>query len=270
MTEAGYILQRAAAPLALPRRGRRALTAALLWTLLTGNAAVVVWLWVHGGNLTDDHGTGALLTSLGRLTGLFAAYGALLQVVLLARQPWLERLVGFDRLTVWHRWNGHATLDLVLAHVVLTVYGYSLTDKISLPKEISTMLGGGIYPGMITATVGTGLLIAVVISSIVIVRRRLRYEAWHAVHLAAYAGIALAWFHQIPTGNELSYDQAAADYWRALYVATLAVVVGFRFVAPLVKSLRHGLHVEDVVAETPGVFSVRVGGRNLRRLGARP
>ena len=198
MTEAGYILQRAAAPLPLPRRGRRALTAALLWTLLTGNAAVVVWLWVHGGNLTDDHGTGALLTSLGRLTGLFAAYGALLQVVLLARLPWLERLVGFDRLTVWHRWNGHATLDLVLAHVVLTVYGYSLTDKISLPKEISTMLGGGIYPGMITATVGTGLLIAVVISSIVIVRRRLRYEAWHAVHLAAYAGIALAWFHQIP------------------------------------------------------------------------
>ena len=41
------------------------------------------------------------------------------------------------------------------------------------------MLGGGIYPGMITATVGTGLLIAVVLSSIVIARRRLRYEAWY-------------------------------------------------------------------------------------------
>ena len=78
------------------------------------------------------------------------------------------------------------------------------------------MLGGGIYPGMITATVGTAMLIAVVVTSVVIVRRRLRYEAWYAVHLLAYAGIALSWFHQIPTGNELVLDRAAADYWRAL------------------------------------------------------
>jgi hypothetical protein len=98
-------------------------------------------------------------------------------VLLLARLPWLERLVGFDRLSVWHRWNGHATLDLVLAHVVLSVWGYSLMDKVSLPKEVSTMLGGGIYPGMITATVGTFLLVAAVVSSVVIVKRRLRYEA---------------------------------------------------------------------------------------------
>jgi DMSO/TMAO reductase YedYZ heme-binding membrane subunit len=62
-------------------------------------------------------------------------------------------------------------------------------DKVSLPKEISTMLGGGIDPGMITATVGTFLLVAVVVSSVVIVKRRLRYETWYAVHLAAYAAI---------------------------------------------------------------------------------
>jgi predicted ferric reductase len=99
----------------------------------------------------------------------------LIQVLLLARLPELERLVGFDRPSVWHRWNGHATLDLVLAHVVLSIWGYSLMDKVSLPKEISTMLGGGIYPGMITATVGMFLLVAVVVSSVVIVRRRLRY-----------------------------------------------------------------------------------------------
>ena len=90
------------------------------------------------------------------------------------------------------------------------------------------MLGGGIYPGMITATVGTVLLIAVVVTSIVIVKRRLRYEWWYSVHLLAYAGIALAWFHQIPTGNELVLDTIAADYWRALYVATIVLLVVFR------------------------------------------
>ena len=224
---------------------------------------------MHGGNVSDVHSTGELLTSLGRLTGLLAAYLALLQVVLLARIRSLERLVGFDRLTLWHRWNGHACLDLVLAHVVLTIWGYALMDKISLPREISTMLGGGVYPGMITATIGTALLVAVVVSSVVIVRRRLRYETWYAVHLAASAAIALAWFHQIPTGNEFAYDHLAADYWRALYVATLVLIVGFRVLAPLAKSFRHGLRVDEVIHEAPGVVSVRIAGRGLERLDAR-
>ena len=131
------------------------------------------------------------------------------------------------------------------------------------------MLDGGIYPGMITATVGTFLLIAVVVTSVVIVRRRLRYEAWYAVHLAAYAGIALAWFHQIPTGNELVLDRVAADYWRALYLVTLGLLVGFRVVAPLVKALRHRLRVAEVVTEAEGVVSLRITGRRLDRLNAR-
>src|SRR3989442_1920624 len=260
MSQAGFAIERSPA-LALPHRrrlARRALTATVLWAILAGNAAAIVWLWVHGGNASDDLSSGELLTSLARITGLLASYAALLQVLLLARLPWLERLVGFDRLSVWHRWNGHATLDLVLAHVVLSVYGYALMDKVSLPKELSTMLGGGVYPGMITATVGTFLLIAVVVSSVVIVRRRLRYEAWYAVHLAAYAGIALAWFHQIPTGNELVLDTVAADYWRSLYVATLALIIGFRVAVPVANAFRYRLRVAEVVEESAGVVSLRI------------
>jgi DMSO/TMAO reductase YedYZ heme-binding membrane subunit len=37
----------------------------------------------------------------------------------------------------------------------------------------------------------TVFLVAVAWTSIVIVRRRLRYEWWYAVHFLAYAGIAL-------------------------------------------------------------------------------
>ncbi|MDX6504112.1 MAG: hypothetical protein QOE29_1237 [Gaiellaceae bacterium] len=253
-----------------PNSGRRqALGLTAVWVFVLGNAAGMVWLWIHGGNLTTKS-TGDVLTSIARITGLISAYLALIQVILLARVPALERLVGFDRLIVWHRWNGHACLDLVLAHVFFSVWGYAALDKVSIPKEISTMLGGGIYPGMITATVGTFLLIAVVATSIVIVRRRLRYEWWHAVHLLAYAGIALAWFHQIPTGNELVLDTVAADYWRALYVATIAVIVIWRLLLPALKALRHRLHVVDVVEEAPGVVSVHIAGRGLDRLSARP
>ena len=252
-----------------PRFSRRA-TIAALWVLAAGNAVAIVWLWYHGGNVTKVHSSGELLTSIGRITGLVGAYLALVQVVLLSRLPALERLAGFDRLSIWHRWNGHACLYLILAHVVFSVVGYQEMDRYRLWQEIRTMIWGGVYPGMITATVGTFLFVAVVMSSIVIVRRRLRYETWHAVHLAAYAAIALGWFHQIPTGNELVLDRVAADYWRSLYIATLVVLVAFRIGAPIFNAFRHQLRVADVVAEGPGVVSLRLAGRRLDRLGARP
>lgn len=250
-------------------RSRRALTGWLVASVVAANALLIVWLWYHGGNVTGVHGTGDLLTSIARLTGLLGAYSALLQVVLLARIPWVERAVGFDRLTVWHRWNGHACLYLVLAHVAFSVWGYALLDRLPIGQEISTMITGGVYPGMITATVGTALFVVVVLSSLVIVRRRLPYEAWYAVHLGIYAAIALAWFHQIPTGNELVLDRLAADYWRALYVVTLALLVGFRVLVPLVNAFRFRLRVAEVVDEGAGVVSLYVDGRHLDRLHAR-
>src|SRR5439155_17068780 len=137
-----------------------------------------------------------------------------------------------------------------------------------IPGELKTMTTS--YPGMVVAWVGNALLIGVVVSSVVIVRRRLRYETWYAVHLAAYAGIALAWFHQIPTGNELVLDTVAADYWRSLYLATLAALVLFRVLVPLAAALRYRLRVAEVVEEGSGVVSLRIEGRKLERLKARP
>ena len=242
--------------------------AAIVWGLLLGNAVVIVWLWVHGGNLTV-HGAGDLFTQhradhrvAERLSGSRSGR-------LLARIPWLERISGFDRLSVWHRWNGYACLWLLLAHVVFSVWGYALLDKISVPSEVSTMLGGGVYPGMITATIGTALIVAVVVTSVVIVRKRLRYEAWYAVHLAAYAGIALGWFHQIPTGNELTLHSVVDDYWKSLYLATLALLVVFRLLVPLGNAFRLRLRVTDVVEEGDGVVSSAHRRAGIGRLGAR-
>ena len=252
-------------------KARRAPSPIPLWialVIVAANVALMVWLWWDGGNVTHVKSTGDFLVSIARITGLLGAFSALLQVLLLARIPWIERSVGFDRLTVWHRWNGHACLYLVLAHVAFSVWGYAALDKLPLSKEISQMLTGGIYPGMITATIGTVLLIAVVVSSVVVVRRHVRYEAWYAIHLTVYASIALAWFHQIPTGNELVVDRLAADYWRGLYLATLALLLGYRVLVPLVNAFRYRLRVADVVHEGEGVVSLRIEGRRLERLRA--
>jgi len=125
------------------------------------------------------------------------------------------------------------------------------------------------YPGMVAATVGTGLMVVVVITSLVIARQRLPYEAWYLVHLSAYAGIALAWVHQIPTGNELAANPAAAAYWTALYLATLALLMVFRIVQPVFSAAWYRMHVTEVTVEGLGVVSLRISGRHLDRLGAR-
>ncbi|MBV8597845.1 MAG: ferredoxin reductase family protein [Actinobacteria bacterium] len=240
----------------------------MLAVLVVGNAAAIVWLWWHGGNVTKVHSQGEFLTSIARITGLLGAYLALLQVLLLARLRPLERLVGFDRLTVWHRWNGHACLYLILAHVFFSIWGYADMDRITVGKEIPTMIWHGHYPGMIVATVGTFLFVAVVFSSIVVVRRRLDYRWWYALHFTAYAAIALGWFHQIPTGNELVLDTTAQYYWESLYLATLAVLIVFRVVVPAANAFRYRLRVAEVREEGAGVVSLRITGKRLERLHA--
>ncbi len=243
----------------------RLVTAWILWLVLLGNAAFIIWLWGNGGGISAVKNIATFFTSVGRITGLLSAYLALVQVLLLARLPFLERLLGFDSLTIWHRRNGKAVLYLVLAHVVFITLGYALLDRLSLPNEVSSLLGN--YPGMIAATVGTALLILVAISSFVVARAKLPYEAWYAVHLTAYAGIALAWVHQVPTGNEFILRPVATAYWTALYMATWVFLVMFRVAQPIFRAFWHRMRVAEVIVEGPNVVSLRITGQRLDRLG---
>ena len=187
-----------------------------------------------------------------------------MQLLLLARIPGLD----LERLARVHRWNGFACLTLLLAHAVLTTAGYTLGDRISLPDEVSRLISG--YPGVITATAGLVALIAVTVTSVVVVRRRLRYETWYFVHLYAYLGVALAFSHQLATGSAFVGRPAARAYWYALYAVTLGCLVVFRVGLPLWRSARHRLRVMRVVDEGPGVVSLEIGGVRLDRLqGAR-
>ena len=103
--------------------------------LALANGAIVVSLWWRAGGVSEIEDTASALTGLGRLCGLLGAYLVLVQVLLLARIPVLDRTVGFDRLTVWHRWNGKVALSLLIVHAAAITTGYAVGDGVSLPDR---------------------------------------------------------------------------------------------------------------------------------------
>jgi ferredoxin-NADP reductase len=96
----------------------------------------------------------------------------------------------------------------------------------------------------------------------------MRYESWHLIHLYAYLGVGLAVPHEVWTGTEFTGSRIASLYWWSLYAAAAGSVLVWRVGLPLWRSLRHGLTVQRVVEEAPGVVSVHIAGRNLHRLPA--
>src|SRR6476646_5776530 len=90
----------------------------LVGILTWASMLVVVALWVGGGNVQDLTGWGTGLTALGRLTGLVASDLLLIQVLLMARIPLVERVYGQDELARRHRLVGFWSVNLMVAHIV--------------------------------------------------------------------------------------------------------------------------------------------------------
>jgi predicted ferric reductase len=229
---------------------------------------IVAALWVSNGGMQDLGASGAdSLSSIGRLTGLFSADLLLLQVLLMARIPLAERAFGQDRLARWHRWTGFTSFWLMVAHIVLITLGYAAAAHANAFAELWDMIWT--YPGMLLATAGTALLIMVVVTSIKMARRRLRYESWHLLHLYAYLGVGFALPHQLWTGSDFLASPAATIYWWTLYGAAAAAVLAYRIGLPAWRNLNHHLVVDRVVPEGPGLTSVYLRGRRLGRLPVR-
>jgi predicted ferric reductase len=232
-----------------------------------GATLFVVALWVAGGGLTAFGSAGETLTNLGRLSGLLASVLMLLQVLLMARIPFVEQAWGQDELARVHRLVGFTSFNLMLAHIVLTILGYNAGTDLGV---IGTFVDEVLHsPGMLLALAGSIALVMVVVTSVKKARARLRYESWHLLHLYAYLGAGLALPHQLWTGEDFRSSPAATVFWWGLYAAALVSVVTFRVVLPIVRSRRHRLVVSQVVAESPTVTSVVVTGRHLDRLPAR-
>jgi predicted ferric reductase len=232
--------------------------------IIVAGAAATLGLWWHDTRVI--HGLGDWLTNAGRVTGLLAGYSVVVLVALMARIPPLERGVGADRLSRWHSMGGRYTVSLVVAHALLTVWGYAVSAHTTVVSETRTLILS--YPDVLAATVGGLLLVGVGISSARAARRRLRYETWYYLHFYTYLAVALAFSHQFSTGADFMTNVWARVMWGGMYAAVAAAILWYRFVTPIRQIFRHRMFVESVHREAPGIISVVLAGDHLDELQA--
>ncbi|MFG1704244.1 ferric reductase-like transmembrane domain-containing protein [Nonomuraea sp. M3C6] len=251
---------------AVTTRPRRRVRPSLPLAGIVAGAGAVIALWWLG--TPSVSGLDGWLTEAGRVTGLLSGYGLAVLLGLMARVPALERGVGSDRLARWHAMGGRYVIGLVTAHALTIVWGYAVADRIGVVDETVTMVLS--FPDVLKATVALLLLLGVGLVSARAARRRLRYETWFYLHFYTYLAAWLAFGHQLATGAQFTGDRLAQLAWYALYLGVAALLVWYRFLGPVRLWARHRLRVSQVSTDAPGVVSIYLTGRGLRRLRAEP
>jgi len=208
----------------------------------------------------------AVIQTTSRFAALIGTYFALLGILLVARIPWVERGVGHDRLVTWHRKLGPWSLYLIGFHILLITVGYAGQFQVSIFSELIDILTT--FDWMWAALAGFVFMITAGVTSYKKARAKLSYETWWMIHISTYAAIALSFMHQILNGPMFIGHPLNKAFWIALYSAMVFAIIYWRFVIPIYRSLRHGIRVEKVVVEGPGMVSVIMRGHQLHRLNA--
>ncbi|MFG1668853.1 ferric reductase-like transmembrane domain-containing protein [Streptomyces sp. Y7] len=231
-----------------------------MWTFVLVNVVIVEALFAAAGS-----GKNGVLT-VAKFFGLHAALLLLFQLLLVARLPWLDRRIGMDRLTVWHRWTGFTLLWTVLTHATLVVLGYATLDDTSMGKTFVALSG---VPASLLGMLAAALIVVIATISTRSVRRRLQYEVWHGLHLLLYVALGLAFVHQLQETTTFTSSAFATAYWWILWLFAFGALLTGRVVLPLWRNAYHRFTVAAVVPESDNVVSVYVTGRHLDKLPAR-
>jgi len=173
----------------------------LLVMLCWSSVATAIALYLVSGGATAITDVDSALSAAGIIAGLIGTDLILVMLVLAARIPIIDRTFGQDVAITLHRRLGKPALYLILGHGVVLTLGYALTDGLSVIEETLALYTSG---DMLLALLGTALLILVVGTSLIAVRRHIAYEAWHAIHLLSYAAVLVAVPLQLSAGQVLA------------------------------------------------------------------
>lgn len=244
-----------------PRSRLAAVTA--LHVLFWASVAMSVMLFVLWGGIATMVDLGSTMRGLGMITGLIGTDLVLVMLVLAARIPWLDQLIGHDTAIAYHRKLGKPALYLILAHAALLIGGAAVLDGFDVVGATITILTD---LDNFLASIGLLLFVVIVVSSIVAAVRKWSYEAWYVIHLLSYIAIVLALPHQSIPGAVLADGSWRYAYWLTLYGIAFGSLLLFRVLLPVGRSLFHGLKVSRVEYIAPGVASIYLTGRRVESL----
>jgi len=214
---------------------------------------------------------GDSLTTIGRATGIVAATMMMIQLLVIARIPLVERRLGHDRAALLHGRLGRIGFFMIAAHIMTLILGYGARTHTGWWNQAWTFLLR-FSTQMTLSVIGFWLLIAVVATSLAAVRRKWKYESWHAVHLITYLVVGLSIPHQFTSGTTFSgiaaspTDTFARWYWAVLWTLSVGGFLLYRIIKPLWMLGRHGITVERVDHNSDGTISVWMVGRGLSRM----
>lgn len=204
----------------------------------------------------------------GRALGIIAAVLMLSQVALAARIPLIEKALGHDRAIAVHTRLGKAAIVLMAFHAGVISLMSAYYADISWWDQTVAMFTSQWYLAM--AQVALGLFAVVFATALLVVRRRWRYETWHAVHLITYVAVAAAIPHQFLEGSTFRDGGPVTGFWWLLYLGAFGSLIAFRVIRPLRRWRRHGLRVAAVESHGGAYTSVRIAGDDIERLRVQP
>jgi predicted ferric reductase len=231
-----------------------------LWTFVVVNVAIVEVLFFTAGT-----GKNSILT-VAKFFGLNAALVMMFQLLLVARLPWLDRRIGMDRLTVWHRWVGFSLLWTILVHANLVVFGYAALGDSGWGSTFLALAG---VPASLMGMLAALLVVVIGVVSMRFARRKLKYETWHGLHLLLYVALGLAFTHQLFETTTFKSSAFAMVYWWALWLFAFGSLIAGRIVVPVLRNRKHQFRVAAVVPESDSAVSVYITGQHLDQLPAR-
>lgn len=233
---------------------------ALAWLSVV---AVTAMFLVDGGlNSITDPATA--LGSFSRLSSLVATDLLLIHMLLVARVPWIDKFYGHDKSTIAHKRLGKPILYLLIAHFAASLVQFALDSGQNLWDEFFSLIS--IFE-LLLATASLALMIVVVVTSLNIARRKLRYEAWYIVHLLSYIAVGVAVPHVFTMGSDVAGKAIPTIYWVTLYSFVAFNIVWYRVFLPIVRGMRHNLRVQAVIRESSDSVSIYLSGTLLERLG---
>ncbi len=231
------------------------------------NLAIIFGFWWQYSGAFFDEGTAGIFIALGRVFALLAVYFVLMQFVFIGRSVWLEQTFGLDKLTRIHHLNGILSIFFIVLHPLFITIGYASANKSSFISQFLNLLN---YGDVFEAFLGLLLFAGVVIISINIVRKKLKYETWYLTHLATYFAILFAWGHQLELGQDFLNNPLFKYYWYLLYLTVFGNLIFWRFLRPLFRFYRHRFFVRRLEKETDSAVSIYISGKDMEKFQIKP